>query len=206
MECGNVSPWTSLGRRSRSVPLVLLGIYLSVYAIMIYFAAFCLAFVAVLLLQGVWLATTTLGYDLFQDVVSWWEGVKVRAKARRMDKLRARGVGRRAARLLDAIGSAAVDAVLDDDNHQIDPILSLSIKWARKARVNFQYPSHSRANEIIVADWINKQWKGMDLRASHIDRALPLAVKLAFVKSAAERNADDLFNHFLRDYVDTASH
>lgn len=180
--------------------------YISILDVFV-FTTFTLLFI------GLWLAARPLesASDFLHDLYDWFARFRERREVRRsfrmVDRMRRKGVGRKARKLMKLLESGAIERILDDSpDTGFDPILSLSIKWSRKARINFQYPAYSRANEIIAADWINKQLTKAEVRPSHIERALPLAIKLTFVKSADERDANDMFDDYLRDYVDEAAH
>lgn len=69
-------------------------------------------------------------------------------------------------------------------------------KWSRRARENFNFPKDSAANRIIVADWLRKIMEGEHVRPHDRHTLLPFAVVLTFVRSNAEKEAEEAMELF----------
>lgn len=75
-----------------------------------------------------------------------------------------------------------------------------SILISRRARMGLKYPKHSKANERVAADWILKHLpEDMTVGVRH--KVLPLAIKLTFVRSQHEEEANWHFEQ-LKGLVD----
>jgi len=68
------------------------------------------------------------------------------------------------------------------------PMSKAAYQWSRKARKQFNYPTHSPSNKIIVADWLRKTMAAQHVRPGQMDILLPAAIMLTFVKSKVERD------------------
>lgn len=55
-------------------------------------------------------------------------------------------------------------------------------------------PTYTRANEIIVSSWIQKRMEADKVRATVIAKVLPLAVRMAFVPTDADIDAQKIDN------------
>jgi hypothetical protein len=93
----------------------------------------------------------------------------------------------------------------DLDDMDVD-LSSYGIKKAymisRIARRELKAPKYSAANEMCVADYLNKN-RPEGMRSVDWLAIQPLAVKLCFVRDINEVTADNIFKH-LREFVDVA--
>jgi len=97
---------------------------------------------------------------------------------------------------MDDLGGDVLDLVAEKKYVRCAVLLS------REARRALKYPNHSKANEKIVCDWIEKNYpEGVTSSMKH--RITPLATKLAFVKSRFESAAEVHFE-WLGPLVDSA--
>jgi hypothetical protein len=109
-------------------------------------------------------------------------------------KLAASKRAERVMRILDGKLDPNVEAAMSGAKH-----LRASVLLSRAARVALKFPKHSRSNEIVVADWLNRHApESMSFtQRSHI---FPLAIKLTFVKGKHEVAADahwDVLKHLV---------
>lgn len=112
-------------------------------------------------------------------------------------------------RLSKTISRRAFLAVKDlevDDNlaevlGQANHIRAAAI-LGNEARVSLKFPKYSAANELIVADWLNRN-APTDMTPAMRRRVFPLAIKLAFIKSKSEVEAGYIFSA-LGSMVDSA--
>lgn len=77
-----------------------------------------------------------------------------------------------------------------------------AVLMSRRARIGLKYPKYSAANEKIACDWIDRHCpESMTLGIKH--KVLPLAIKLTFVRSQHEIDAEHHFS-WLEAMVDHA--
>jgi hypothetical protein len=81
-------------------------------------------------------------------------------------------------------------------------VLPFAIRMSRKVRAKLNFPKHSAANEAVVSDWVQRNWPA-GTREYQKREALPWIIKLAFVKSRREIEAEQLFG-YLGALVDRA--
>lgn len=115
-------------------------------------------------------------------------------------RLRAKS-SNRARRVLECLD----DLSLGNDELELlenNDYVRCAVLLSRRARIGLRYPRYSGANERIACDWIERHMpEHMTLGVRH--RVLPLAVKLTFVKSQFEVDADQQFSWF-RPMVENA--
>lgn len=98
---------------------------------------------------------------------------------------------------LDFEGNETVEELIGQGSY-----IRASVVYSRQCRLALRYPKHSAANEMIAVDWLNKHLPE-DMPFSVKFRIIPLAAKLAFVKSDREVRADEYFK-MLAPLVETA--
>jgi hypothetical protein len=66
-----------------------------------------------------------------------------------------------------------------------------AIVMSRRARLQLKYPKWSEANELVVADWVKRNFdEGTSYGVR--TRMAPLVIKMTFIKSSHEHKADYL--------------
>lgn len=110
-------------------------------------------------------------------------------------------VSRRVNRVLDLLDMAHMTGDTLDELEKKN-YTRAAVIVSRQARLALRYPKHSKANEILACDWIDKHLpEGVTPAMRH--RMVPLAIKLTFVRSREEEEAKQLFD-FLTPCVDSA--
>jgi len=129
---------------------------------------------------------------LLRTLLARYEGAVGRAKVRMK-------VSRRARALLKLADTKMLSAIED---LQFAPKLPLAWYYSRLVRQALHFPKHSPANEIIVSDWIQRNWKEGMRTQDKVD-VLPWAIKLAFVRSKEEIQSDMVLE-LLQGSIDVA--
>lgn len=124
-------------------------------------------------------------------VAAWWQ-FKYTLQMRRLT-LKAKS-SKRSRRILECLD----DLCLGNDELELienNDYVRCAVLLSRRARIGLRYPKYSGANERIACDWIERHMpEGMTLGVRH--RVLPLAIKLTFVKSQFETDAEHQFSWF----------
>jgi hypothetical protein len=136
-------------------------------------------------------------------VVSSWSSFEARFK-RRLEDRRAAILDRSSRRVNKVLDLLDMDNLGDDMMELMvgQRYIRCAVIMSREARRALRFPTHSKANEKIVCDWIERHYEDGITRAMR-HRITPLAVKLAFVKSKHELEAEEHFR-WLGSLVDTA--
>lgn len=129
---------------------------------------------------------------VFNPVVVFFRSVKARFYLK--SHLRARRTlvvsrcSNRAGRILSILDDESLDDSCIDliDRHQH---IRCAVLLSRRARLGLKYPKYSAANEKIVCDWISKHCPE-SMTEGVKQRMMPLAIKLTFVPSIHEQEAD----------------
>jgi len=69
--------------------------------------------------------------------------------------------------------------------------IKFATKWALLAKVEFQLPSDTPANRIVVGKWLSEQWKEQHVRLSLRVQALQPAIDLTFVRTPTDATGSD---------------
>lgn len=145
--------------------------------------------------------TLLLTSALCDTTLVWLRKLVFRHRLRRRSREIRNASSKRASKVLDMIdmddlGGDVLDLVAEKK------YVRCAVLMSREVRRALRFPSHSRSNEKIVCDWIEKNYpEGVTSAMKH--RITPLAIKLAFVESRFETAAEVQFD-WLGPLVDSA--
>jgi hypothetical protein len=170
--------------------------------------AWVIVLVSIVLAGLTQLACFLVWGSIAEAVESFWTFIDALVAKRRCRKF-LRGQVRAATRRVSSTYAQLMhDFYLDDVDESLADLVvagaftKASVLLAQQARLDLKFPKMSAANELVVADWLNKNapdTMGTRQRA----RIFPLAIKLAFVKSRHELEAHTMGDWF-RPQMDLA--
>lgn len=144
---------------------------------------------------------------IWSFITLWLDNWALRRKRRNV-LLKSRCVcSKRAQSVIDRLDMWDMSTMLDEEDLNSMQPLKAAYILSRRARMGLHYPKYSPDNERIVSDYIQKNLP-VNMRLSHRQSCLPLAVKLTFVKSLSEVHTQHMFSKLrsLPDMVEEASY
>jgi len=136
--------------------------------------------------------------ELVDQVNTWFASWKAKRECRRYIRGRVRAATKKVSqKYYQLLSNLYIDEVEDDVADLIEKraFTKAAVSLGQRARIELKFPKSSPANALVVADWLNRNAPasmGVRQRA----RIFPLAIKLAFVRSLHEHDADMLADWF----------
>jgi hypothetical protein len=65
----------------------------------------------------------------------------------------------------------------------------LAKRLARDARISLSRPTRTKANLIVVSEWISREARRLHVRNKDLARVLPIAIELTFMSTPADNEA-----------------
>lgn len=132
--------------------------------------------------------------EVIDSVCAWIAAWRAKRECRRFMRSQVRATMRKASLRQRVLMRRLYIDGADEDVMKLaadQQFTQASVTLGLQARVALKYPKKSPANELAVADWMNRnapESMGIRQRA----RVFPLAIKLAFVRSKSELEANIL--------------